>query len=108
LAESVNQRKPDQRREQRYKVSVPATVKLGDHTVAASTKDISASGLFLMTDLEFRPGSSIEIVLMLPKELGAPDNNMVCCHARIVRVEHHQGEYGIAAVIERMASMPQV
>ena len=95
------------RRHQRIKLTVPATVKVGTHTVAASTKDISVGGMFVFTDTPFREGSDIEIVLMLPKELGFPASDMVCCHGKIVRSEVSPGLYGIAASIEQFQAFSQ-
>ncbi len=96
------------RRHQRISHTVPATVKVGDHTLAGTTKDISVGGLFLFTDVPFRAGSEIEVVMMLPKELGLEQSQMVCCHGRIVRVETSAGQCGIAAQIEKIANLPQM
>jgi Tfp pilus assembly protein PilZ len=95
------------RRHERLQVSLPATIKVGNHAVAASTKDISVGGLFVFTDTPFRQGSEIEIVLMLPKELGLPASEMVCCHGKIVRAELSAGRCGIAAEIERFQAFQQ-
>jgi Tfp pilus assembly protein PilZ len=96
-----------QRRHQRLQVALPATLKVGNHSVAASIRDISVGGLFVFTDTPFREGSEIEIVLMLPKELGLPASEMVCCHGKIVRAELSAGHCGIAAEIERYQAFPQ-
>lgn len=96
------------RKHKRINVAVPATVTSQGHTLAASTKDISVGGLFLFTDAAFQPGADVEIVLMLPHELGLPANDMVCCHGKVVRVEMSGGHYGIAASIERMSNVDQV
>jgi hypothetical protein len=45
---------------------------------------------------------------MLPRELGLEFSQMVCCHGKIVRVEEHDGQYGIAAQIEKIEGMPQL
>jgi Tfp pilus assembly protein PilZ len=96
------------RHHERIHVVVPATVKAQGHTLAASTRDISAGGLFLFTDTPFQAGADIEIVLMLPRELRLPAGEMVCCHGTVVRVEVEAGRCGIAAKIERIAQLPQV
>jgi PilZ domain-containing protein len=100
---------PERRREhQRIHLVVPATVRGEGHTLAASTRDISEGGLFLFTDAPFQAGADIEIVLMLPRELGLAAGEMVCCHGTVVRVEVEAGRCGIAAKIERIAGVPQV
>ncbi|MBZ5567027.1 MAG: PilZ domain-containing protein [Acidobacteriia bacterium] len=96
------------RRHERINVTLPATVSAEGHTLAATTKDVSIGGLFLFTDTPFQAGKDIEIVLMLPKELGLPTSEMVCCHGKVVRVEMSGGRCGIAATIERIADLPQV
>ncbi len=99
----------DSRRQHpRTPFSVPATIRVEGHTLAASTRDVSLGGLFLFTDAPFKAGSDIEIVLMLPKELGLPSSEMVCCHGTVVRVEIAAGRCGIAARIERFADVPQL
>ena len=95
------------RKYKRHKTSTPATIRSGGHTLAATTRDVSLGGLFIFTDAALREGSEIEIVLMLPKELGLPDSEMVCCHGKIVRSETIDGQHGIAATIDRFQSVPQ-
>jgi hypothetical protein len=94
------------RRHERLELSVPATVKVGEEIVPASTRDISLSGLFVFTEAQFREGSEIDIVLMLPKELGLPASDMVCCHGRIVRAQSSGGKCGVGAEIERFQAFP--
>lgn len=96
------------RRHERIPIAVPATVRAQGHTLAASTRDISIGGLFLFTDAPFQPGAEIEIVLMLPRELGLPSSEMVCCHGTVVRVEVEAGRCGVAATIDRIADLPQL
>jgi hypothetical protein len=57
--------------------------------------------VFVVTDAALREGTDIEVVLMLPKELGLSASEMVCCHGKIVRTETVKGQYGTAATIER-------
>ena len=95
------------RKYKRHKMTTPATIRSGGHTLAAPTRDVSLGGLFIFTDAALREGSDIEVVLMLPKELGLPASEMVCCHGKIVRRETIEGQHGIAATIERFQSVPQ-
>jgi len=95
------------RKYKRHKTTTPATIRADGHTLAATTRDVSLGGLFIFTDAALREGSEIEIVLMLPKELGLPDSEMVCCHGKIVRSETIDGQHGIAATIDRFQSLPQ-
>jgi hypothetical protein len=98
----------ERRGQQRIRFEAPATVTAGQHTLAASTKDISARGLFFFTDVHLREGGEIDVVLMLPQELRLPFSGMVCCHGRIVRSDSAGGQSGVAVQIDRFASVPQV
>jgi hypothetical protein len=96
-----------ERRHERLEMTAPATIRAAGHTLAATTKDISRGGLFMVTDVALREGTDIEVVLVLPKELGLPTSGMVCCHGKIVRTETAPGRYGIAVTIERFQAVPQ-
>lgn len=97
-ADSVHER----RGQQRMPCATPAIVTSGQHTLAASMKNIGTRGLFFITDAFFGAGCDIAILLVLPEGLGLPLTGMVCCHGRVVRVSSCFGQYGIAAEIERM------
>jgi c-di-GMP-binding flagellar brake protein YcgR len=101
---------PDQRGKRRVKSKVRATVKVNQRTISAETRDISSGGMFLYADEAFPIGSEIQIVLMLPRELGLVTDRMVCCHATVLRIEppNSDGKQGIAAMIDRFALMNQV
>jgi hypothetical protein len=96
------------RRSDRIPARGPATIKQGNQTLAATLRDVSVGGVFLFTDASFRPGTDIQVVLMLPQELGLASSRMVCAHGKIVRVEDHAGTYGIAAQIEKIEGFAQV
>jgi len=102
--------KPEQRGKRRVRSSVRATVRADSRTVLAETRDISTGGMFLYADESFPVGSEIQIVLMLPRELGLVTDRMVCCHATVLRVEPptQEGKRGIAAMIDRFALMNQI
>ncbi len=96
---------PDQRGRRRVKTKVRATVKVNSRAITVETRDISTGGMFLYADETFPVGSEIQIVLMLPRELGLVTGRMVCCHATVLRIEPSSpdGRQGIAAMIDRFA-----
>ena len=98
----------ERRNQRRIRFESPATVTAGQHSIAASTKDISDRGLFFFTDARLDLGSEIDMVIMLPEEVGLPLSGMVCCHGRIVRSDSASGQYGVAVEIDRFAPVPQV
>ena len=85
-------------------------MKADSRSISAETRDISTGGVFLYADATFAVGSEIQIVLMLPRELGLVMDRMVCCHATVLRLEppNAEGKQGIAASIDRFAMMNQI
>jgi hypothetical protein len=61
--------------------------------------------LFLM-DADFEPGSPIEFILTLPREITLAGDVHIRCFAEIIRVEPHNGRRGIAARIDRYEFLP--
>jgi Tfp pilus assembly protein PilZ len=98
----------ERRNNQRIRYQAPATVTGGQHTIAASTKDITDRGLFFFTDARFEIGSEIDVLITLPAEVGMPVSGMVCCHGRVVRSESERGQYGVAVQIDRLMPVPQI
>jgi len=99
----------DKRARARISVNVPATVKSKDAEaeVAAVTRDLSMGGVFLYTDRRITEGSKLEIVLILPAELGLGEKQWACCQASVVRVEDGK-RFGVAATIDRMDMLPEI
>jgi hypothetical protein len=99
----------DKRTRSRVSVNVPAKVrsKDGDAEVAAVTRDLSMGGVFLYTDQKITEGSKLEIVLILPAELGLGEKQWACCHASVVRVEDGD-RFGVAATIDRLDMLPEI
>ena len=95
-------------RQYRAPASAPVTIKHGGQFVPATLNNVSLSGAFFFTDAPFQAGAEIQVVLMLPREVGLQEDQMVCCQGKIVRVEEQAGKFGIAAEFERMERMPQL
>jgi hypothetical protein len=91
-------RKPGAKRaEERTETRLPVRI---DNRQAGFTRDMSASGAYLETDLEYRVGSAIEFVI----EFQGPDGSTtrMDCFGRIVRVEPRGGgKVGIAVKISQ-------
>jgi c-di-GMP-binding flagellar brake protein YcgR len=103
--------KADKRAQSRIPVSVPATVRTRETAteVSAVTRDLSTGGVFLYTDRRITPGSKLEIVLILPAELGLGEKQWACCQASVVRVEDGEGhQFGVAATIDRLDMLPEI
>jgi PilZ domain len=102
--------KVDKRTRERVAVRVPATVKNGETAQehAAVTRDLSMGGIFLYTEHHIAEGSKLEIVLILPAELGFGEKQWACCQASVVRVEEGGKQFGVAARIDRMDVLPEI
>lgn len=102
--------KPERRSGKRVAAKVPATVATIDGTVkqAAVTRDLSMTGIFLYADQKIAMGSKIEVVLMLPAELGFGEKQWACCQASVVRLETDDGRIGVGARIDRLDVLPEI
>src|SRR5579862_2910274 len=102
--------KHEKRTQTRLTLSVPAKVKNNDapEAHAATTRDLSMSGIFLYTDQQIAEGSKLEIVLILPAELGLGEKQWACCQASVIRVEDGEIKFGVAARIDRLDVLPEI
>jgi PilZ domain len=102
--------KQEKRTQARLTLSVPAKVKNSDtpQAHAAITRDLSTGGIFLYTDQQIAEGSKLEIVLILPAELGLGEKHWACCQASVVRVEDGENKFGVAARIDRLDVLPEI
>jgi PilZ domain-containing protein len=101
----------NRRSRERIVAKVPVRVRGagGETELAAHTRDVSTSGVFLYTDERMEEGSRVELVLILPPELTAGEKCWVCCQARVLRVEQGKGtNFGVAAEIQKMDILPEI
>jgi c-di-GMP-binding flagellar brake protein YcgR len=109
----------EKRRARRVRVTSEARVKANAATesveVKARTRDISTNGAFFYVDRELAPGSQIEMIVVLPEELGQGDRAWFCCRGKVVRVESiDAGEsrggdsFGIAAEFDDCSVLPEI
>ncbi|MGB8012638.1 MAG: PilZ domain-containing protein [Terriglobales bacterium] len=104
-----NSRPEDRRSGQRVPVRVPVKVRHEGGEHQALTRDLSSSGIFLYTESGMKPGSKLELVVMLPPGLGFGSGGWTLCEASVVRVEESDGKgIGIAATLDRIALLPEI
>lgn len=72
------------------------------------TRDVSFRGVYFLMDTDFEPGSSVEIILTLPREITMASDVHIRCFAQILRVEENDSRRGIAARIDRYEFLPAV
>ena len=103
--------KEEKRAVPRIPWQLPASVSFrGSSRARAELKDVSSRGLFFFTQAKVEESSKLEIVLMMPPELGVGGQQWVCCQATVVRVEEDKAlqKVGVAAVIDRCEALPQI
>jgi PilZ domain len=95
----------ERRASRRFTMALPLTVRAngpsGTMENNGKTRDVSFRGLFFTTDGEFQPGTQIEFVLTLPKEITQAGDVNIRCYGQVVRVEPSAESRGIAARIDR-------
>jgi hypothetical protein len=101
---------PNERRSrERVPVRVPVRVRLDGQEHEGLTRDLSSSGIFLYSESSMKPGSKLELVIMLPPDLGLGAGGWTLCQASVVRVEKSEGKsVGIAASLDRIARLPEI
>jgi hypothetical protein len=100
----------ERRGSRRFTMSLPLTIRSqgpdGAVERSAKTRDISFKGLYFLTDAEYEPGTSIEFVLTLPREITQSTDVHIRCFGQVMRVESHELKSGVAARIERYEFLP--
>lgn len=100
----------ERRTSRRFTMVLPLALRLQDSSGSiekrGETRDVSFRGLYFWTDEKLEPGSSIEFVLTLPKEITMTRDVNIHCFARVTRVEPNQQTRGVAARIERYEFLP--
>src|SRR5436305_8794851 len=91
----------EQRSMRRFPMQLPVEVKNGSSDVIATTRDVSAKGIFLFLDHHISSDTTIEFTLTLPPEITMTQAIRVRCSGKVVRVERdHRGKFGVAALVD--------
>jgi hypothetical protein len=104
MAESI-----ERRSSRRFTMTLPLTVRAdepGGSEQQGQTRDVSFRGLYFTIERDFAPGTPIEFILTLPREITMAGDVHIRCFAEIVRVEPRNGHRGIAARIDRYEFLP--
>ena len=99
----------ERRASRRFTMALPLTVRSADPAGGeqrGQTRDVSFRGLYFMSEGNFAPGSPIEFILTLPREITLAGDVHIRCFAEIVRVEPHNGTRGVAARIDCYEFLP--
>jgi hypothetical protein len=66
------------------------------------------SGVFLYVDEPIAQGTKLEIILILPEELGLGQKQWACCRASVLRIEEDGSRFGVAASVDRLDVLPEI
>lgn len=103
---------PERRAGKRTPIQVPVKIRAQGSTTpeqSALTRDLSSSGIFLYSESAIQPGAKLELVVMLPHELGLGPGGWTLCQASVVRVEQSDGKgIGVAATLDRIDQLPEL
>lgn len=102
----------ERRTSRRFNMSLPLVVRIPNESATldatAETRDISFRGLYFTLDKSCKPGSALEFVLTLPKEITMAGDVQIRCVGEVIRVDSQQsGRNGIAARIEKYEFLPR-
>jgi hypothetical protein len=90
-------------------MALPVTIRANGSSSAAEllgkTRDVSFRGLYFTTNADCDPGSEIEFILTLPKEITLASDVNIHCFGHVVRVESQEAGRGVAARIDRYEFM---
>jgi hypothetical protein len=103
----------DRRSRPRLPIHVPVKVRHQGHEHAGLTRDLSSSGIFLYSESEIKAGSKLDLVIMLPPNLGLGPGGWTLCQASVVRMEERMEgsdgkRMGIAATLDRIELLPEL
>src|ERR1700689_492867 len=99
----------ERRASRRFTMTLPLTVcstEPGGGERQRQTRDVSFRGLYFLIEADFAPGSPIEFILTLPREITMAGDVHIRCFAEIVRVEPHNGRPGVPPRIDRYEFLP--
>ena len=79
----------ERRGSQRFKISAPLTVIVGDHEISAYTRDLSNRGVYFYLRLSDSAliGKDFEFLIEMPSEITLTSSCRIRCHGRLVRKE---------------------
>jgi PilZ domain-containing protein len=100
----------ERRAARRYDMSLPIVVRVvpqkRSEPCHGRIRDISARGIYFITDEGFTPGAELEFTVALPVEITQGAEVSIHAHSRVLRTEERRegdtARTGVAAVIERI------
>jgi hypothetical protein len=100
----------ERRATRRYDLTLPIVIRAVPHKQSepcrGRIRDVSARGIYFITDEEFTPGAELEFTIALPMGITQGTEVSIRAHSRVLRAEERREDdttrTGVAAVIERI------
>lgn len=100
----------ERRAAQRYEISLPLEIGILDKKPVefcrGQLRNISRSGVYFLSNVEFPPGTSLELIFSVPTERQHRFAVLVQARAQTLRVAPLKGEiaplYGVGALLDRI------
>ncbi len=101
LSFSQREKSPEVRCAVRFPLNLTVVLKTGQEEFSATTENVSASGIYLLTDRPVSAGSQIAFSMRMPGAvLGTPNDVLVHCRGRVVRCTSDNNGFHVAATID--------
>ena len=95
----------EQRRSQRFQLTLPLTLVRGNRgeiNRAGETRNLSSTGVYFVVGEPVELGSLLEFIVTLPDEISMAGPVRLLCKGKVTRVERQpEALVGVAATIER-------
>lgn len=101
----------EHRRDRRFRLALPVEVRNSENAeppVQATSRDISAKGVYFTLSPEVSLASAVEFYMTLPPQMCQGRHVRVHCQGRVVRREalDDEGRIGVAAAIDEYEFVP--
>ena len=85
----------------RFPLALPAVLWTGSGEIAATTRNISASGVLFELNERLQPGEQLRFSLRMPRQvMNTAEDVLVHCTGRVVRCSLSQGHFLAATTID--------
>jgi len=90
---TAEQLRLERRCSQRFPYQLSVTLRVPDEarTGTGFTQDLSSRGALVWTDFPLIENQVIEMSLIMPSEITLAEDMAVCCRARVLRLQHAEG-----------------
>lgn len=98
---SQREKSPEVRCAVRFPLNLTVVLKTAREEFSATTENVSASGIYLLTDRHVNAGAQVSFSMRMPGSvLGTPQDVLIHCMGRVVRCTSDSSGFHVAATID--------